>query len=275
MAASNKIKKKRARKVMADLYAILIYAVFYIPVVVMMIFSFNDQRNNYYWAGFTTKWYGQLFSNHALTDSLWYSILLAVLATVISVTIGTLGALGLKRFEFKGKKFINEMLYIPIIVPEIVLAVAVLVVFMTVGIKLGMGSILIGHCTFCIPYAVVTIKGRISGDDNSLEEASMDLGANRLQTFTRVTLPSIMPGVMSAAFLSFTLSIDDVVMSNMLAGAKQSTLPVLILSMSRSGVTPDVNALTTIMILVIVLAMILNNYVKSALKKRRKKEVNL
>ncbi len=275
MAASNKTKKKRARKVMADLYAILIYAVFYIPVVVMMIFSFNDQRNNYYWAGFTTKWYGQLFSNHALTDSLWYSILLAVLATVISVTIGTLGALGLKRFEFKGKKFINEMLYIPIIVPEIVLAVAVLVVFMTVGIKLGMGSILIGHCTFCIPYAVVTIKGRISGDDNSLEEASMDLGANRLQTFTRVTLPSIMPGVMSAAFLSFTLSIDDVVMSNMLAGAKQSTLPVLILSMSRSGVTPDVNALTTIMILVIVLAMILNNYVKSALKKRRKKEVNL
>ena len=275
MAASNKTKKKRARKVMADLYAILIYAVFYIPVVVMMIFSFNDQRNNYYWAGFTTKWYGQFFSNHALTDSLWYSILLAVLATVISVTIGTLGALGLKRFEFKGKKFINEMLYIPIIVPEIVLAVAVLVVFMTVGIKLGMGSILIGHCTFCIPYAVVTIKGRISGDDNSLEEASMDLGANRLQTFTRVTLPSIMPGVMSAAFLSFTLSIDDVVMSNMLAGAKQSTLPVLILSMSRSGVTPDVNALTTIMILVIVLAMILNNYVKSALKKRRKKEVNL
>ena len=167
------------------------------------------------------------------------------------------------------------MLYIPIIVPEIVLAVAILVVFMTVGVRLGMGSILIGHCTFCIPYAIVTIKGRISGDDNSLEEASMDLGANRLQTFTKVTLPSIMPGVMSAAFLSFTLSIDDVVMSNMLAVAKQSTLPGLILSMSRSGVTPDVNALTTLMILVIVIAMVLNNYVKSALKKRRKKEVNL
>lgn len=275
MTVTKKQRKRRTIKFVADIYAMFIYAVFYIPVVVMMVFSFNDQRNNYYWAGFTTKWYGKLFSNHALTDSLWYSILIAILATVISVSIGTIGAIGLKRFEFKGKKFINQMLYIPIIVPEIVLAVAILVVFMTVGVRLGMGSILIGHCTFCIPYAIVTIKGRISGDDNSLEEASMDLGANRMQTFLRVTLPSIMPGVMSAAFLSFTLSIDDVVMSNMLAGAKQSTLPVLILSMSRSGVTPDVNALTTIMILLIVIAMVLNNFIKGALKKRRKKEVNL
>ena len=149
------------------------------------------------------------------------------------------------------------------------MAVALLVVFMKVGVSLGMGSILIGHCTFCIPYAVVTIKGRISGDNNSLEEASMDLGANRIQTFMRVTLPNIFPGVLSAAFLSFTLSFDDVVMSNMLAGARQSTLPVLILSMNKSGITPDVNALTTIMILVIVVAMILNNIIQSSLKKKK------
>ena len=164
------------------------------------------------------------------------------------------------------------MLYIPIIVPEIVLAVALLIIFMKVGLALGLGAILIGHCTFCIPYSLVTIKGRISGDSYSLEEASMDLGANRIQTFINVTLPSIMPGVMSAAFLSFTLSIDDVVMSNMLAGAKNSTLPVLILSMNKSGITPDVNALTTIMILVIVIAMILNNTIKNVLKKRIKTE---
>lgn len=148
------------------------------------------------------------------------------------------------------------------------LAVALLIIFMNIGVSLGMGSILIGHCTFCIPYAVVTIKGRISGDGETLEEASMDLGANRIQTFLRVTLPSIMPGVMSAAFLSFTLSIDDVVMSNMLAGAKNTTLPVLILSMNKSGITPDVNALTTIMILVIVACMLLSNAVKAALRKR-------
>jgi spermidine/putrescine transport system permease protein len=155
------------------------------------------------------------------------------------------------------------------------MAVALLIIFMKIGFTLGMGSILIGHCTFCIPYAVVTIKGRISGDGYSLEEASMDLGANRFQTFINVTLPGIIPGVMSAAFLSFTLSIDDVVMSNMLAGAKNSTLPVLILSMNKSGITPDVNALTTIMILVIVAAMVLNNIIKYALKKRNKTEATI
>ena len=217
MAKLSKVQRhKRTAAILGEGYAILIYAVLDIPIVVMMVFSFN----------------------------------------------------GLKKYEFHGKKLVNNMLYVPIIVPEIVLAVALLIIFMNLGLSLGMGSILIGHCTFCIPYAVVTIKGRISGDGDTLEEASMDLGANRIQTFFRVTLPSIMPGVMSAAFLSFTLSVDDVVMSNMLAGAKNSTLPVLILSMNKSGITPDVNALTTIMILVIVAGMLLSNGVKALVKRR-------
>ena len=275
MSLSKKQKRQRREDIIGALYSILIYSVLYIPVLVMMIFSFNDQRYNYYWNGFTTQWYSKLFSNSAVIGSLWYSVIIAVLATVISVTIGTIGALGLRKYEFRGRKFVNNMLYIPIIVPEIVMAVALLIIFMKIGIALGMGTILIGHCTFCIPYAVVTIKGRISGDGYSMEEASMDLGANRIQTFLRVALPSIMPGVMSAAFLSFTLSIDDVVMSNMLAGAKNSTLPVLILSMNKTGVTPDVNALTTIMILIIVAAMILNNSIKHALNKRNKKEAEI
>ncbi|MCD4714735.1 MAG: ABC transporter permease [Clostridiales bacterium] len=272
MSLSKLQKRKRFGELIGMIYSIAIYTVLYIPVLVMMIFSFNDQRYNYYWNGFTTEWYSKLFSNSTVIGSLWYSIIIAVLATVISVTIATIGALGLRKYEFRGRKFINNMLFIPIIVPEIVLAVALLIIFMKVGLALGMGSILLGHCTFCIPYAVVTIKGRISGDGYSLEEASMDLGASRIQTFFNVTLPSIMPGVMSAAFLSFTLSIDDVVMSNMLAGAKNSTLPVLILSMNKSGITPDINALTTIMILVIVIAMILNNKIKNALSKRKKAE---
>ena len=272
MSISKTQKRKRFGEIIGTIYSIAIYTVLYIPVLVMMIFSFNDQRYNYYWNGFTTEWYSKLFTNSTVIGSLWYSIIIAVLATVISVTIATIGALGLRKYEFRGRKFINNMLFIPIIVPEIVLAVALLIIFMKVGLALGMGSILLGHCTFCIPYAVVTIKGRISGDGYSLEEASMDLGASRIQTFFNVTLPSIMPGVMSAAFLSFTLSIDDVVMSNMLAGAKNSTLPVLILSMNKSGITPDINALTTIMILVIVTAMILNNKIKNALSKRKKAE---
>lgn len=272
MSISKQQKRKRRDEFIGTIYSTVIYAILYIPVFVMMVFSFNDQRYNYYWNGFTTGWYSKLITNSTLIGSLWYSVIIAVLATIISVTIGTIGALGLKKYEFRGRKIVNNMLYIPIIVPEIVLAVALLIIFIKVGIALGMGAILIGHCTFCIPYSLVTIKGRISGDSYSLEEASMDLGANRIQTFINVTLPSIMPGVMSAAFLSFTLSIDDVVMSNMLAGAKNSTLPVLILSMNKSGITPDVNALTTIMILVIAIAMILNNTIKNVLKKRIKTE---
>lgn len=267
-------RRKRSFRFLGDLYAILMYAVFYIPVAVMIAFSFNDAQRNYYWQGFTTDWYGKLFSfaNTDLWDALLYSVIIAVLATIISVTIGVLGGIGLKKFRFVGKKFIDMMIYVPIIVPEIVLAVAMLIIFMTIGVKLGMGTILIGHCTFCIPYAVVTIKGRISGDNETQQEASMDLGANRFQTFWKVTVPSIMPGIMSAAFLSFTLSIDDVVMSNMLAGARQSTLPVLILSLNRTGITPDANALTTVMIVALVLGMLAVNGLQ---RHRRKKEARL
>lgn len=266
--------RRRFFRFLGDLYAILMYAVFYIPVAVMIAFSFNNAQRNYYWQGFTTQWYGKLFSfsNTALWDALIYSVVIAILATVISVSIGVLGGIGLKKFRFRGKKFIDMMIYVPIIVPEIVLAVSMLIIFMTVGIKLGMGTILIGHCTFCIPYAVVTIKGRISGDNETLQEASMDLGANRFQTFWKVTVPSIMPGIMSAAFLSFTLSIDDVVMSNMLAGARQSTLPVLILSMNRTGITPDANALTTVTVVALVAGMLAVNAFQ---RHRKKKEARL
>ena len=278
----NTVKNKRVRrqkrsKFLTDLYAALIYAMFYIPVVVMIAFSFNDSKRNYAWTGFTTQWIrkNQLFSfgNHDLWESLVYSLVIAVLATIISVIIGVLGGIGLKKFEFRGKKFIGLMLYVPIVVPEIVLAVAMLIIFITVGVSLGMGTIIIGHCTFCIPYAVITIKGRISGDNETLQEASMDLGANRVQTFWRVTIPSIIPGIVSAAFLSFTLSIDDVVMSNMLAGANQSTLPVLILSVNRTGITPDINALTTVMVLVMVVGMFIINGIQRFLKKREDRAV--
>lgn len=273
------VSKKRSNrqkfaKVLGDIYAVLIYSIFYIPVAVMMVFSFNDADRNFFWKGFTTRWYGELFEfgNHDLWESLAYSLIIAILATVISVIVGVLGGIGLKKFEFRGKKFINMMIYVPIIVPEIVLAVAMLIIFMTIGIHLGLGTILIGHCTFCIPYAVVTIKGRISGDNETLQEASMDLGANRVQTFWRVTVPSIMPGIMSSAFLSFTLSFDDVVMSNMLAGASQSTLPVLILSMNRTGVTPDVNAMTSLIVVFMVCGMLVVNGLQ---RRRRKKESRL
>ncbi len=274
-AATKRMRRQKRNAVFGNIYAVLIYSIFYIPVAIMIAFSFNDAPRNYAWQGFTTKWYGELFSfsNHALWESLAYSVAIALISTLISVTIGVLGGIGLKKFEFRCKKFINMMLYVPIVVPEIVLAVAMLIIFMTIGIHLGMWTIIIGHCTFCIPYAVVTIKGRISGDNETLQEASMDLGANRTQTFWRVTVPSIMPGIMSAAFLSFTLSIDDVVMSNMLAGASKSTLPVLILSVNRTGVTPDINALTTLMVALMVLGMLVLNLIQAWQKKKVQRQI--
>ena len=272
---NRKLQRQKRSRFWSSFYAAVIYAIFYIPVFVMIQFSFNDAKRNYSWEGFTTAWYGKLFSfrNHDLWEALVYSIVIAVIATFISVVIGVLGGIGLKKFQFRGKKFINLMLYVPIVVPEIVLAVAMLIIFMTIGVKLGMGTIVIGHCTFCIPYAVVTIKGRISGDNDTLQEASMDLGANRIQTFWRVTIPSIMPGIMSAAFLSFTLSIDDVIMSNMLASARQSTLPVLILSVNRTGITPDINALTTLMVLIMVLGMLIMNALQRHIAKKEAREI--
>ena len=272
---NRKILREKRGRFWSSFYAAIIYALFYIPVLVMIQFSFNDAKRNYSWKGFTTAWYGKLFSfrNHDLWEALVYSLIIAVVATVISVVIGVLGGIGLKKFHFRGKKFINLMLYVPIVVPEIVLAVSMLIIFMTIGIKLGMGTIVIGHCTFCIPYAVVTIKGRISGDNDTLQEASMDLGANRVQTFWRVTIPSIMPGIMSAAFLSFTLSIDDVIMSNMLASARQSTLPVLILSVNRTGITPDINALTTLMVLIMVFGMLVMNFIQRRIAAKQAREI--
>ena len=272
---NRKLQRQKRSSFWSSFYAAVIYAIFYIPVFVMIQFSFNDAKRNYSWEGFTTAWYGKLFSfrNHDLWEALVYSVVIAVVATVISVVIGVLGGIGLKKFQFRGKKFINLMLYVPIVVPEIVLAVAMLIIFMTIGIKIGMGTIVIGHCTFCIPYAVVTIKGRISGDNDTLQEASMDLGANRIQTFWRVTIPSIMPGIMSAAFLSFTLSIDDVIMSNMLASARQSTLPVLILSVNRTGITPDINALTTLMVVIMVLGMLIMNAIQRHISKKEAREI--
>ncbi len=267
---NRRLQRQRLRKIPWTVFMTLVYASFYIPVMVMILFSFNDAKRNYSWMGFTTHWYPKLFSfgNHDLWEALVYSLIIAVLATVISVVIGVLGGIGLKKYEFHGKKFINMMLFIPIVVPEIVMAVSMLIIFMVIGVKLGLATIVIGHCTFCIPYAVIVIKGRITGDNETLQEASMDLGATKLQTFIKVTIPSIMPGIMSAAFLSFTLSIDDVIISNMLAGASQSTLPVLILSVNRTGITPDINALTTVMVIVMLFGMAIMNVLQRIHKKR-------
>jgi len=260
-----KIKKRRKRlKIGGTLFAFLVYAFIYTPIAVMVVFSFNDQRINYYWKGFTFKWYEKLFTDSDLLSYLWLSLFIAVLATVISVIIGTIGALGLMRFEFMLKKVVNTSLYIPVVIPEVVMGLSLLMLYESVNMPLGVTAILLAHVTFCIPFVVIIMRGRLAGMDKSVEEASMDLGANRLTTFFKITLPMLM----SSAFMSFTLSIDDVIISNFVSGPTSTTLPVKILSMVKVGLTPDINALATIMVMVLLLGIILNSVFQALMKKR-------
>lgn len=267
-------KNKRYNRI-GNVYCFLVFAFIYIPIVVMIIFSFNDQKQNYYWKGFTLDWYEKLFTNSSIVEFLWNSLFVAILATIISVIIGTLGAFGLVRYDFKLRQITSNTLYIPIVVPEIVLAISLLLLYNTIRLPLGFTAIILAHVTFSIPFVIIIMRGRLAGMDLSTEEASMDLGANRITTFFRVTLPMLVPGILSSAFMSFTLSIDDVIISNFVAGPYSTTLPVKILSMVKVGLSPEVNALTTIMVLVMLVGILLNTLVQSLLKKRDLAKANI
>ncbi|HML36772.1 MAG TPA: ABC transporter permease subunit [Bacillota bacterium] len=268
MASRKRQRKRMLGRGAGNLFAVLVYAFLYTPIAVMMVFSFNDQRINYYWNGFTLRWYEKLFTNSSIVEYLWNSLYIAAAATVISVIIGTIGAVGLIRFEFKVKKLVNNSLYIPIVIPEVVLGLSLLMLFETVRLPLGFAAIILSHITFCVPFVIIIMRGRLAGMDLSVEEASMDLGANRLVTFFRVTLPMLIPGIMSGAFMSFTLSIDDVIISNFVSGPYSTTFPVKILSLVKTGLSPEVNALTTIMIAVILLGLLINSAVQAFMRKR-------
>ena len=268
MASRKRERRRLLGRTAGNIYAVLVYAFIYTPIAVMIAFSFNDQKRNYYWVGFTTRWYEKLFTNSSIVEYLWNSLYIAAMATVFSVIIGTIGAVGLIRFEFRLKKLVNNSLYIPIVIPEIVLGMALLMLYEVIRLPLGFTAIILAHITFCVPFVIIIMRGRLAGMDLSVEEASMDLGANRLVTFFRVTLPMLIPGILSGAFMSFTLSIDDVIISNFVAGPYSTTFPVKILSLVKTGLSPEVNALTTIMIAVILLGLMVNSAVQAFLKKR-------
>ena len=229
---------------------------FYAPVVVMVVFSFNDSRANVVWQGFTTKWYTKLFQDTELWMVFGKTLFIAVVTTLLGVVVGTMGAVGFMNAKFKGKELITNSIYFPIVIPEIVLAIATLLVFTQGGIDLSMGTIIIGNTTLVLPYVYITIKARLVGMDPSIEEASLDLGANRFYTFMHVTLPAIVPGVMSGAFMAFSLALDDLIITSFLANAETATLPMKVYSMIKKGVSPEINALTTIIFGVSMVAML-------------------
>lgn len=249
--------KKGVTTAIGRIYAVLIYIFLYAPVVVMIVYSFNNSRANIVWQGFTTKWYVKLFKDSMLWEIFGKTLLIAVIATVIGVVIGTLGAVGFKNAKFKGKKLIMNSIYFPLVVPEIVLAVATLLVFNMGNVSLSMATIVIGNTTLVMPYVYITVKSRLVGMDPSIEEASLDLGADRIYTFIHITLPAIMPGVMSGAFMAFSLVLDDLIVTSFLANAETTTLPMKVYSMIKKGVSPEINALTTIIFGVCALALVI------------------
>ena len=232
------------------LYIGLVLLFLYLPIIILVVFSFNDSQLNIKWEGFTLKWYGVLFQNKELLTAFLNTIIVAITAMVVSTVIGTLSAVGLYKYNFKLKGLVNSLLYIPIVIPEVVLGISLLSIYTLFKLNLGMFTLILAHITFCIPFVIINVRSVLSGMDSHLEEASLDLGASRVTTFFRVTIPELLPGIKSGALLTLTLSLDDVIISYFTAGPNSVTLPLKIYSMIKTGITPDVNALSTLMLLV-------------------------
>lgn len=236
----------------------LVFIFFYAPIVVLVFFSFNSSRYVSQWEGFSLAWYGQLFQNEAIGLALRNSLLVGGVSTIVSTIMGTLIAVGMERFRFRGQTALDSVLYLPIIIPDIAMAVMLLLFFVqaasvlgVIGVRfsLGLGTIILAHVAFNISYVAVVVRARLAGFDKSLEEAAADLYANEWATFRHVTLPLIMPGILGGALLAFTLSLDDFVVTFFTSGPGSTTLPLHIYSMVKTGITPEINALSTLMLL--------------------------
>ena len=253
-------RKKRRKKILKGaswFYAGLIYLFFYIPVIVMIMYSFNDSKSNAVWKGFTLNNYVKLMQDVELWKIFVNTVFIAVISSLIAVTIGTLGAVGYKNAKFKGKGLITYSIYFPIVIPEIVLAVATLMLFSMADISLSIWTMIAGNSTLLLPYIFITVKSRLVGMDPSIEEASLDLGADRFHTFLNITLPAVMPGVISGAFMAFSLALENLVISSFLADAATTNLSMKVYSMVKKGVSPEINALSTLVFLVFVIAILI------------------
>ena len=231
-------------------FTALVFVFLHAPLLVLVAFSFNDSKFSVDWSGFTLRWYARLLERADILRGLQASLVVGVASTVISTVLGTLIALALGRHRFRGRTWIESLLYVPIVTPEIVVGISLLILFALVGVPLGLSTITIAHVAFCIPFVVVIVQARLAGMDTSLEEAAMSLGANELTTFWRVTVPQLWPGILAGALLSFTLSFDDYVITSFVSGSGSSTLPVVVYGMVRRNVEPSINAVSTLILLV-------------------------
>ncbi|WP_226813640.1 spermidine/putrescine ABC transporter permease PotC [Candidatus Profftia lariciata] len=241
----------------------IIYAYLYIPIIILIVNSFNSAHFGINWKGFTLYWYHSLLSNNNLLEAAEHSITIAVLSATFATFIGSLTAISLFRYHFYGKCFVNIMLFLVMMSPDIMMAISLLVLFILLGVSLGFWSLLFAHITFCLPFVVITVYSRLKCFDIRILEAAKDLGANETIIIRTIILPLIMPAVVAGWLLSFTISIDDVVVSSFVSGPSYEILPLKIYSMIKVGISPVVNALSTILLLLSLILVLGSHFMLS------------
>ena len=249
------------KRSLRNIFLFLVYAYLYIPIIILVVNSFNLDRYGLTWKGFSLNWYERLANNNTLLDAAFHSVTIAFFAATGATLVGLLTAIALYRYQFKGKKFVGGMLFIVMMSPEIVMAVSLLALFMLVGISVGFWSLLFAHITFCLPYVVVAVFSRLKGFDIKMLEAARDLGASEMTILRKIIVPLALPAIVSSWLLSFTISLDDVVVSSFVTGVSYEVLPLRIFSLVKTGVTPEVNALATIMIIVSLTLVVLSQFI--------------
>ena len=249
------------KRVFKSLFMLIVYAYLYIPIVILVVNSFNADRYGLTWKGFSWNWYERLFNNDTLIQAASNSITVAFVSATFATLIGALTSIALYRYKFRGKQAVGGMLFVVMMSPDIVMAVSLLALFMLVGVSLGFWSLLFAHITFCLPYVVITVSSRLKDFDSKMLEAAKDLGANEFTILRKILLPLLLPAIVSGWLLSFTISLDDVVVSSFVTSASYEVLPLKIFSLVKTGVTPEVNALATIMIIFSLALVILSQVV--------------
>lgn len=232
-----------------NIYLAVIMALMYLPILLVIIYSFNESKISSVWSGLSLKWYKELFRDRALIEALVNSLILASLSSLAAAVIGTLGAVGMSRSKLKINSVAEYISTLPIMIPEIILGIVFLIFFSLLGLPFGMTTLVIAHTAFCIPYVFLLVKARLAGMDKSLTEAARDLGASGFRAFLDITLPLILPAIASGILLSFAMSLDDVVISIFVTGVNTNTLPIKIYTQLKTGVTPKINALCTLLFL--------------------------
>jgi len=245
------------------IYSLLVYGFIYAPILILIIFSFNTQKLNVRWEGFTLDWYNVLFHDRQIFLATKNTLIIAIISTLVATIIGTMAALAMHRYRFPFYNASETMMYIPIVIPEVVMGISLLVFFAIINVSLGLTTITFSHIAFNIPFVALVVRARLHGYDKAIDEAAMDLGANEITTFRRVTLPTIMPGVLSGAMLALTLSLDDYVITFFTAGPGSTTLPLRVYSMARFMVTPEINALSTIWVSIIFVLLAIGQIAQS------------